>query len=207
MLEVEVADSIGGTVFEASFEVAAGELLAVAGPSGCGKTTLLRVIAGLRRPASGTVRCAGRTWLDAAAGIDLPPEDRAVGFAFQEYALFPRMTAAGNVAFALHGMRRGERRAKAEQLLDSVGLSGRGASRPASLSGGERQRLALARAIARGPSLLLLDEPVAALDAETAAGAIELIRKTALSLSIPCVLVAHGEDGLNAADRVLRLGD
>ena len=206
MLEVALSDSIGGIGFEAEFEVGAGELLAVAGPSGCGKTTLLRAIAGLRRPSSGTVHCAGRTWLDPAAGIDLPPEQREIGFVFQEYALFPRMTAIGNVAFALSGMRRGERRAAAAELLASVGLGERAGSRPAALSGGERQRLALARAIARGPSLLLLDEPVAALDPVSAADALTLIRSTAKSLAIPCVLVAHGEESLAAADRVLRLG-
>lgn len=205
MLEAQLLDSIGDVDLNVSLAVEPGRILAVTGPSGCGKTTLLRALAGLRRPLSGRVSCGGIDFFDSDARIDLPTERRSVGFVFQEYALFPRMTAEANVAFALRYLPRAERRAETRDLLATVALAERASSRPASLSGGERQRLALARAIAGGPSLLLLDEPVAALDATTAASALELIRSTVERLSVPCLLVTHSPEAAEAADAVLDL--
>jgi molybdate transport system ATP-binding protein len=141
-----------------------GEVLAIFGPSGSGKTTILRAIAGLSRPAEASVRSGHETWTDTTTGVFAPPHRRAVGFVFQEYALFPHLTAAGNVMAALGHRPRGERRARTELLLAQVGLAGRGHRRPRELSGGERQRVALARALAREPAVLLLDEPFAAVD-------------------------------------------
>lgn len=203
MLEVELQDRIADLLVVAGFEVAPGEIVAVTGPSGCGKTTLLRSIAGLRTPARGSVRCDGLMWFDSEHGTNLAANERTTGFVFQDYALFPRMSALSNVRFALDGTPRAERTAKAERLLSAVGLAARGSHRPAALSGGERQRLALARAIAHSPRLLLLDEPVAALDPETAGAALELIRSTVAELNVPCLLVAHGDDAVRVADRVL----
>src|SRR6185503_7059947 len=140
------------------------DVLAVFGPSGSGKTTILRSIAGLYRAAEATVRSGGDTWSDAASGTFAPPHQRAVGFVFQEYALFPHLTAAGNVITALGHRPRAERRARASELLALVHLSDRQDRRPQELSGGERQRVALARALAREPAVLLLDEPFAAID-------------------------------------------
>lgn len=205
MLEAELRDSIGDVDLNVSLAVEPGRILAVTGPSGCGKTTLLRAIAGLRRPRSGRVSCSGVDWFDSESGIDLATERRQVGFVFQEYALFPRMSAEANVAFALRGLPRSQRRIEALELLADVGLADRESSRPANLSGGERQRLALARAMASGPSLLLLDEPLAALDGAAAEAALELIGATVAKLAVPCLLVTHSPEVVKAADGVLEL--
>src|SRR3954466_12733481 len=131
--------------------------LAIAGPSGAGKTTLLRQIAGLANPSTGRIDCNGEPWFDSEHALDLPAEGRRVGFVFQDYALFPHMSALDNVRFgASHDAR---------DLLERLGIDPAAAARkPGALSGGEPQRVALARALARSPAALLLDEPLAALD-------------------------------------------
>jgi molybdate transport system ATP-binding protein len=162
-----------------------GRCLAIAGPSGAGKTTLLRAIAGLA-PAHGTIECGGETWLDTEHGIDLPAEQRRVGFVFQDYALFPHMTALANVEFGGDG---------GAALLDRLGIDAATAARkPPSLSGGERQRVALARALARNPAALLLDEPLAALDPRTRAKAARELKAILAGVAVPTVLVTHDFD-------------
>src|SRR5918998_1524205 len=170
-LEAAVRTRIGALDLDVGLAVAAGECLALAGPSGAGKTSVLRVIAGLLRPAGGRVKCGGAEWLDTARGIDIPAERRACGYLFQEYALFGHQSAWRNVAYGLRELPRREREPRARELLGRFGLAGRADARPATLSGGERQRVALARALARRPAALLLDEPLAALDAGTRAAA------------------------------------
>ncbi|MEI6447797.1 MAG: ATP-binding cassette domain-containing protein [Actinomycetes bacterium] len=203
MLEIEFEDRVGDLPIEASLRAAAGEVVALTGPSGSGKTTILRAIAGLRRPLSGTVRCGDAIWFDSAAGTWLPTEERRVGMVFQDYALFPRMDAAANVAFALADLPRQARPAAVEDALERVGLADRSRHRPSALSGGERQRLALARAIARRPSVLLLDEPLASLDRATAESALDLIEETVASLDLPCLLVTHDLVAIERAARVV----
>ena len=190
-LTVDVRDRVGDLALEASFAAGAG-CLVLAGPSGAGKSTLLRVAAGLRRPLAGTVRCGEEVWLDTAAGTDRPPEARRCGVVFQHYALFPHLRAWENVAYALRG-RRAERRAEAVALLGRFGLDARAHARPAELSGGERQRVALARALARAgdDGVLLLDEPLSALDAGTRAQAAARLRETLAASALPAVLVTH----------------
>ncbi|TLF51695.1 ABC transporter ATP-binding protein [Halomonas urmiana] len=187
----------------ADFHCEAGELLALVGPSGSGKTTLLRSIAGLYRPAGGVIRCAGETWFDAAAGHSLRPQQRRVGLVFQDYALFPHLTARGNVMVALDHLPSAERRLAAEQWLARVRLDGLADRHPAALSGGQRQRVALARALARNPRALLLDEPFSAVDQVTRR---RLQRELALlreEIRIPIVLVTHDLDEAAAlADRL-----
>jgi molybdate transport system ATP-binding protein len=173
---------------------AAGEVLAVFGPSGSGKTTILRSIAGLHRTASATVRVGGQVWADTAAPVFRPTHDRAVGFVFQEYALFPHLTMTGNVAAALGHRPRRERRARAEELLALVQLSSSLDRRPHQLSGGERQRVALARALAREPAVLLLDEPFAAVDRAVRRTLHDEIDRLRRMLDIPLVLVTHDFD-------------
>ncbi len=168
-----------------------GAVLAIFGPSGSGKTSILRAIAGLGKVAEGQVRIGETTWLDTATGIDLPPHRRAVGVVFQEYALFPHLDVRQNVMIALWHRPRAERRARADALLDALHMADR-AERPiGDLSGGERQRVAVARALARDPQVLLLDEPFAALDRGLRAQLQDEIDDIRAALSIPVVLVTH----------------
>ena len=169
-LEVTVRDRLRTIELDVELRVASGGRAAIVGPSGAGKSTLLRIIAGLRSPEPGRVAAGERIWLDSAAGIDVPPEERACGFMFQDYALFPHLSAWRNVAFGLAGDRASRRRRALEQL-ERFGVERLADARPATLSGGERQRVALVRALAREPTVLLLDEPLSALDARTRAHA------------------------------------
>jgi molybdate transport system ATP-binding protein len=191
---------------DVEFSCDPGEVLAIFGPSGSGKTTILRAIAGLGRPAHGRVRCGDDTWTNTDDGVFWPPHRRTVGFVFQEYALFPHLSALGNVMTALGHRPRAERRASAAELLDAVHLGGHGSKRPRELSGGERQRVALARALAREPAVLLLDEPFAAVDRAVRRrlqSEIDSLRRT---LQVPLILVTHDfEDVLRLATHVLML--
>jgi len=176
----------------AELSCAPGELAALVGPSGSGKTTILRCIAGLHRPRAGEVRCNGALWYDGS--IDLPPQRRSVGLVFQSYALFPHLSALGNVMLAAGHVAPGQREAKGRALLELVNLAGLEERRPAQLSGGQQQRVALARALARDPEALLLDEPFAAVDRVTRR---KLQRELALlreRVRIPIVLVTHDLD-------------
>jgi molybdate transport system ATP-binding protein len=188
VLRVEAGTRLGALDLDLRVEVAAGECLAVAGPSGAGKTSLLRVAAGLLRPEHGLVESSGETWLDTRRGVDLPPERRRCGYLFQEYALFPHLNALQNVAYPLRGS---DRRGRAAALLDRFGMSELADARPRTLSGGERQRVALARALAREPDVLLLDEPLSALDARTRAGAVRELGALLRDAEVPAVLVTH----------------
>jgi molybdate transport system ATP-binding protein len=191
VLRAEAHAQLGELELDAALEVAAGECLAVAGPSGAGKTSILRVIAGLLRPQRGQVRCGAEVWLDTASGRDVPPERRRCGYLFQEYALFPHLTAWQNVAYPLRGLPRGERRRRAGELLARFGLDQLADARPRTLSGGERQRVALARALARRPDVLLLDEPLSALDARTRAAASRELAAVLREAEAPALLVTH----------------
>jgi molybdate transport system ATP-binding protein len=192
-LRLDVALPLRAFALELALELRA-ETLALVGPSGAGKTTLLRAIAGLARPERGRIECAGATWFDAARGVDVPPERRAVGFLPQDYALFPHLTAEGNVRFA-----GGDR-----TLLERLGVAHLARAKPAELSGGERQRVALARALARRPRVLLLDEPLSALDAHTRARVRAELHELLERLSLPALIVTH--DYADAAALASRIG-
>ena len=190
MLEV-TAKAAAPIPLEVTFQVAAGEIMALVGPSGSGKTTILRTIAGLYRPSAGRVVVDGAVWLDTGAGIDLATHRRRLGMVFQSYALFPHLTAARNVASAITDLPGAARRAEAERLLALVNLPDHFERRPAQLSGGEQQRVALARALARRPKVLLLDEPFAAVDRATRERLYQEIRDLRRVLNMPVVLVTH----------------
>ncbi len=172
---------------DVAFRAGPGEVLALVGHSGAGKTTLLRIIAGLWRPETARVRVNGTTWLDTAAGIDLPPHRRRIGIVFQNYALFPHMTALQNVMAAMDRADRHE----AGRILGLVSLHDLADRRPAQLSGGQQQRVALARALARRPQALLLDEPFSAVDRATREKLHGEIIALRAHLAMPVVLVTH----------------
>ena len=185
------------------FSVGTNELLALIGPSGSGKTTVLRAIAGLSRPHVGRITCNGATWLDTAAGIALPPQQRSVGLVFQDYALFPHLSALETVALAVASPDRQQRLAQARQWLAKVNLEGLEARRPAELSGGQRQRVAIARALARNPAVLLLDEPFSAVDQMTRQRLKRELVALRAQLAIPIILVTHDlDEALALADRM-----
>jgi molybdate transport system ATP-binding protein len=178
------------------------------GPSGSGKTTILRALAGLDRPDAGTVRFGGEVWSDAATGAFVPPQARGVGYLFQEYALFPHLTVAGNLAYGLSGPARGARAARVAELAARFGLGELLPRRPAQLSGGQRQRVALARALAREPRLLLLDEPLSALDAPTREALRGELRGLLEHAGVPAVVVTHDRlEALALGDRLVVVAD
>ncbi len=184
---------------DVTLHVAEGEFFALLGPSGSGKTTVLRLVAGFLQPQSGTIAIGGRP----VAGI--PPYERHIGFVFQHYALFPHMTVAENVAFGLEsrGVPRAEIRRRVAEVLDLVQLTGLDGRRPAQLSGGQQQRVALARAIVTRPQVLLLDEPLAALDKKLRTQMQIELRELQQRLGITTLFVTHDqEEALTLANRI-----
>jgi molybdate transport system ATP-binding protein len=189
-----------------ALDCAPGELLAIIGPSGAGKSTTLRAIAGLHHPESGHVICDGEAWLDTSRALDLPAHRRRVGLVFQDYALFPHMTALANVMAAMGHVHAAERAPRAAALLARVHLAGLEQRRPAELSGGQQQRVAVARALARDPAVLLLDEPFSAVDRATRRRLQVELANLRQGLSIPIILVTHDlDEAASLADRMLLL--
>jgi molybdate transport system ATP-binding protein len=203
VLRVEGQTRLGALKLDVAFEVTAGQCLALAGPSGAGKTSVLRIVAGLVRPERGRVEANGELWLDTDRGVDVAPEHRRCGYVFQEYALFPHLTALQNVAYPLRGMSRSEKRTRALAQLERFGLAELADARPRTLSGGERQRVAVARALARRPEVILLDEPLSALDARTRASAARELAAVLREVEVPSLLVTHDfTEAAQLGDRV-----
>jgi molybdate transport system ATP-binding protein len=181
--------------FELQLSLEVASTFALVGPSGAGKSTVLGAIAGLVKPAAGRISCDDEVWFDAEQGVFVWPERRRVGLVFQEYALFPHLTVRQNIEYA--------RRHPADEYLDRFQIAHLEHARPGSLSGGERQRVALARALARDPEILLLDEPLSALDAHTKIDVRAELQQLLAGLEIPALLVTHDfEDAAALADRV-----
>jgi ABC-type sulfate/molybdate transport systems ATPase subunit len=194
-LELDIACALRSYELDVRLSVGA-ETVALVGPSGAGKTTVLRAIAGLRAPDRGRIAFGDEVWFDAAAKVDRPPEARSVGLVFQEYALFPHMTVRRNVAF-------GSGATGVDALLQRLGVAHLADERPGHLSGGERQRVALARALAREPGVLLLDEPLSALDTHTRASVRAHLQDVLAQLALPTLIVTHDfRDATALADRV-----
>jgi iron(III) transport system ATP-binding protein len=194
----------GGTqvvVDELSLVLRAGEIGCLLGASGCGKTTVLRAVAGFEPVLDGSIDVRGLRV--AASGLSLPPEQRSVGMMFQDYALFPHMDAAANIAFGLGGLSREARRARVAEMLALVGLADRGGAYPHELSGGQQQRVALARALAPGPALLLLDEPFSNLDTDTRQQLAGELRGLLKASGATVLMVTHDQsEAFTMADRI-----
>ncbi len=184
-----------------SLDCAGGEVLALVGPSGSGKTTILRTIAGIYDAPRGRIVAGGETWLDTARNVHRAARERSVGFVFQNYALFPHLSALDNVTQAMGHVPADERRTRAAKLLERTNLAGLEDRRPGELSGGQQQRVAVARALARDPRVLLLDEPFAAVDQLTREKLYEELATLRRDLNIPMILVTH------ALDEASRLAD
>jgi molybdate transport system ATP-binding protein len=193
-LEANVALRAGALELAAELHADARGAVVV-GPNGSGKTTLLLALLGVRRPARGFVRIDGEPLFDGGRGIDVPVEERRLGYVPQQYALFPHLTVLENVGFALPRRAPAE---KARELLDRLGVVELAQRRPAALSGGEKQRVALARALAADPRALLLDEPLAALDVETRAEVRAFLAAELRAIGRPFVLVTHDPDDVRA---------
>ncbi len=192
---------------EASLEIQAGEVVAITGPSGCGKSTLLNVIAAIERPDSGRVLVDGVSVTDLAHPAVYRRD--TVGYVFQLHHLLPMLTARANVELPLiaAGVGRTERRRRAEQLLAEVGLRERAEEHPATLSGGERQRVAVARALANEPRLLLADEPTGSLDSESGRLVLALLDRARERRGMTLVIASHDRALGDRADRVVRMVD
>ncbi len=205
-LEIRLRSSL--REFELDVEISAGPggRLALLGPSGAGKSTILRMVAGLLRPDRGLIRLGDTTLFDGRERTDLAPEQRRVGYVPQAPTLFPHLDAAGNVAYSIRGGRRSKKRARAVELLDLFGLAGMASVMPAAMSGGEAKRVSLARAIASEPSLYLLDEPLASLDAHTHRQALPALAGVLDSAGVPALIVTHSPvEADRLAGRSLRL--
>ncbi len=181
--------------FQLELSLGIESAVALVGPSGSGKSTVLNAIAGLVKPTAGSIRCDDEIWFDADSGVSLRPEERRAGLVFQDYALFPHLTVRENIEYA--------RRHPADEYLERFQIGHLERARPGELSGGERQRVALARALARDPAILLLDEPLSALDAHTKIDVRAELQEVLAALEIPTLLVTHDfEDAAALATHV-----
>jgi molybdate transport system ATP-binding protein len=204
LLSIEsVSQRLGDFELDVSLDVPSQGCLALVGPSGSGKSSLLRCVAGLARPDTGRIQCGDELWFDSEQKSFVAPDQRRVGYLFQDYALFPHLNAWRNVAYGLRGPL-ADRRTQAHELLDRFGLADRAEAKPRTLSGGERQRVALARALAVQPSALLLDEPLSALDASTRGHAARELSDAVVTAGVPTLLVTH--DYTEAATLATEIG-
>ena len=203
MVAVELVKRYPGFTLDVRWR-AETSVVGLFGPSGAGKTLTLQCLAGLIRPDAGRIVVGERVFFDAAAGIDLPPQQRRIGYVFQGYALFPHLTVEENIGFGLSDRSRGERARRSAEVIERLGLGGFERRYPRELSGGQRQRVALGRALAIDPALLLLDEPLSALDAPLRRTLRDELRETLTGWSTPAVVVTHDfTEAYRLADRIV----
>ncbi len=201
MLELDISHRLGDFALAASLAVAEPGITAIFGRSGSGKSTLLNMIAGLLRPDAGRIAVDGRVLFDAQAGIDIPPEQRRLGYVFQDARLFPHMTVRDNLDYGRRRLAPARRHVGFDQVVALLDIAPLLERRPARLSGGEKQRVAIGRALLASPGLLLMDEPLASLDAPRKAEILPFVERLHAELATPIVYVSH------AVDEVLRLAD
>ena len=201
LLAVDIRGAVGTFAFDARFAAPAVGITAVFGRSGSGKTTLINALAGLVRPQSGRIRLDGTTLFDAETGIHVPPERRRVGYVFQDARLFPHLTARGNLLYGAGRLPAADRRKRFDHVVGLLGVESLLQRRPRQLSGGERQRVAIGRALLSAPRLLLMDEPLASLDAERKAEILPYVERLRDEERVPIVYVSH------AVGEIVRLAD
>ena len=210
MLRASLKHRVGEFRLDAELEAEPGRTLVLVGESGAGKTSVLRLLAGLAHPDAGRIEVAGAVWCDTAKGRWIPAHERPVGYVAQDYALFPHLSVAENVGFGLHAVGRPAREARRRTaaLLERFGIAALADRRPTQLSGGQQQRVALARALALEPSLLLLDEPLSALDVQTRTGVRAELKRLLSGLSCITLFVTHAPmEALHFGDRIAVLED
>lgn len=199
--QLHLAD--GNGILNIDVELPAQSFTALYGPSGAGKTTLLRIITGLLNPEKGIIEVNEQTWLNTAKKLNLPPQKRNIGFVFQDYALFPNMTVEENLLYALPA---NANKSKVQQLIEMTGLQNLSQQKPQLLSGGQKQRVALARALVRQPEILLLDEPLSAVDDATRINLQNELQTIHQHLKLNTLLVSHHIPEIyKLADRVIRI--
>jgi ABC-type sulfate/molybdate transport systems ATPase subunit len=193
MLEIDITKRLRDFDLQVKLDVARGKTLMLVGDNGCGKTTLLNLVAGLDNPDKGRIALDGRALFDSDNGTNVPPEARGIGYVFQSYALFPHMSVYDNVAFGLRTRRMaaGEIKILVKEHLETTGLWEIRKAKAADVSGGQKQRVALARALIIEPRLLLLDEPLSALDVRKQAAMRKELRETIRARAVPCIIVTH----------------
>jgi molybdate transport system ATP-binding protein len=201
MLEIDVTRQLGALKLEANFSCAASGVIALFGRSGAGKTSLVNMLAGLLRPDRGRIVLRGQTLFDSQRGIDLPPEKRRLGYVFQEGRLFPHLSVRGNLTYGWKRIPAAERRIGLDQVVGLLGLEALLGRHPSALSGGEKQRVALGRALLANPRLLLMDEPLAALDQPRKEEILPFIEHLKDELDLPIVYVSH------SMQEIIRLAD
>ncbi len=208
MLEVDVRRRFGDFALDVCFSVEPGGITALFGRSGAGKTSVVNLIAGLVRPEAGRITLDGRVLFDSGTGVDLPPERRRVGYVFQEGRLFPHLSVAGNLAYGMRRTSKPERRIGFDHVVDLLGLRPFLERRPADLSGGEKQRVAIGRALLMSPRVLLMDEPLASLDAPRKNEILPFVERLRDQLKLAIVYVSHHmEEIVRLADTVVLLSD
>ena len=205
-LYVDIEKKLGSFHLRAKFEVD-GETLALLGASGCGKSMTLKCIAGIERPDRGQIILDGETLFDSEKHIDLPPQKRRVGYLFQQYALFPSMTAEQNILCCIRSGTRAEKRRALAEAVRMFRLEGLEKKLPAQLSGGQQQRVAIARALATKPAIVLADEPTGNLDSKTSQDVLGLLKVTSQRFNQTMVMITHNEEIAQLADRIIRLED
>ena len=207
-LDIAIAQRLGDFALDVAFTADTGRVTALFGASGAGKSATVRAIAGMSRPTRGHIRVAGETYFDHAAGTHLPPERRGVGYVFQDAKLFPHLSVRHNLLYGWRRAPAADRRTHPDEVIDLLGIAPLLDRRPHALSGGERQRVALGRALLAQPRLLLMDEPLAALDAPRRAEILPFIERLRDELDLPILYVSHAiEEVVRLADNLVVLAD